>query len=151
MLRRSRRGVTLVEVLVVIGLIAILIGLLLPAVQSTRTAASRLKCENNLRQIGIALHAYHDAKGRFPSDDPPAGIPSYVFSWMVYATPYFEQESLYREAVAAALVDPSPFHNPPHTGLSAVVPVLVCPDDGRLTVAHTDGIMDEMSVSMGFQ
>jgi len=102
-LSRSKRGFTLIELLVVIAIIAILIGLLLPAVQKVREAASRMKCQNNLKQMGIAIHAYHDNKGSLPpggaDDQPPFGTGGSIgwgSSWMVYILPYIEQDNFHR-------------------------------------------------------
>lgn len=92
MVKRHNRAFTLVELLVVLAIIAILVGLLLPAVQAAREAARRIQCSNNFHQMGIALHNYHDAMKRFP---PGIVHPNHTF-WTGSLLPYVEQGNLHQ-------------------------------------------------------
>jgi prepilin-type N-terminal cleavage/methylation domain-containing protein/prepilin-type processing-associated H-X9-DG protein len=137
-----RSAFTLIELLVVIAIIGVLIALLMPAVQKIRDAAGRVKCANNMKQIGLALHNYHDTHGSFPSgmvnDDetPPTGYHP-EWSWMALILEFVEGGNLFRVADDYAHSGPltyNPFGDlgpPPNPAISVVVKTYTCPADQR--------------------
>ena len=132
---RGVRGFTLVELLVVIAIIGILIALLLPAVQAAREAARRSQCTNNMKQLALATHNYHDTHKCLPMNNPaPNG-----FSWIVMALPYFEMGSLYE----ALDCDVSLFDSVGNNRELVKTPIdaLLCPTD------PTQGVRDDLAAS----
>jgi prepilin-type N-terminal cleavage/methylation domain-containing protein/prepilin-type processing-associated H-X9-DG protein len=126
-----RHAFTLIELLVVIAIIAILIGLLLPAVQKVREAAAFLQCKNNLKQIGLAVHSYHDANGAFPSghieQKDGGGNLQYYVNWAISLLPYLEQQNLYNR-----YNNTIPNQDPANQAfVTTIVPVYTCPSDPR--------------------
>src|SRR3954454_12412682 len=142
--REGRRGFTLIELLVVIAIIAILIGLLLPAVQKIREAANRMKCSNNMKQLGLAAHNYNDTNGSLP----PAVLVGRGIGWndenntgptgFVLLLPFVEQDNLYRQVVGS-IQNYQQFSPPNTTGgsndqgwqaiRSTKIPTYICPSE----------------------
>ncbi|MCI0704048.1 MAG: DUF1559 domain-containing protein [Planctomycetia bacterium] len=134
----TRAGYTLVEVLVVIAIIAILAGLLIPAVQKVRASAARLRCQNNLKQLGLALHNYHTASEKLPAGlslTADGGKYPYL-GWLAPVLPYIEQDPLWQQVHSAFATDPNPTsfygHEPHEQLLATPVRVFNCPADSRL-------------------
>jgi prepilin-type N-terminal cleavage/methylation domain-containing protein len=172
-----RRGFTLMELLVVIAIIAVLLSLLLPAVQKVRAVADRARCANNLHNIGLALHNYHDQQGSLPAgtasdgtwlfsgdpSTPPAFYYNY-WSWMAQLLPYVEQGNLYQQADAWAhsgtpqqlrwwpwggfwLTPPTP----PNPVLGVLVPLWTCPADSRtLQAVYLNNMLGPAPVLLAF-
>ena len=124
-----RRGFTLIELLVVIAIIAVLIGLLLPAVQQVREAASRLKCQNNLKQIGLAFHNYAGINGAFPPGYRSPGL-SVGWGWAAFLLPELEQQPLYAQLGLPTSVFGNGANPAPATPLTQTpLAMFVCPSD----------------------
>jgi prepilin-type N-terminal cleavage/methylation domain-containing protein/prepilin-type processing-associated H-X9-DG protein len=152
--RRRRTGFTLIELLVVIAIIAVLIGLLLPAVQKVREASSRAKCQNNLHQLAIACHNYYDAFSSLPRDGSPNGTPGQGdwanshgtngtgccgvggvhWSWIARVLPQLEQDNLYK----LGGIDSGRMNTPGALqAIATPIDGLICPSDTALTKTRT--------------
>jgi len=151
MIRSSRRsGFTLIELLVVIAIIAVLIGLLVPAVQKVREAAARSKCANNIRQVGVAAHDYHQARGVLPpgyvgpSNTHPTSFGFGNYQWtgvLAYLLPYMEQDPIMKQLTGTSnpttfswdvkIIGPNPWYayGANQNQAKNVIPSFLCPSD----------------------
>jgi prepilin-type N-terminal cleavage/methylation domain-containing protein len=141
--RRRRVGFTLIELLVVIAIVAVLIGLLVPAVQKVREAAARAQCQNNLKQIALGCHSYHDAFGTLPRNGVPPGYPAGgtywgdpgccgpnfpFWSFLARILPYVEQTNVWEQGVSTnqPIID-----SPGVYGTN--IPIYFCPSDNAVS------------------
>jgi prepilin-type N-terminal cleavage/methylation domain-containing protein/prepilin-type processing-associated H-X9-DG protein len=134
---RTRSGFTLIELLVVIAIIAILIGLLVPAVQKVREAAARATCQNNLKQMGVAMHNYHDTYKKLPYATRADVLDAY--NWSQQLLPYLEQQNVYKQytTINLPIQKTGDWPNAHGFGTSAaliqarttIIPVYLCPTD----------------------
>lgn len=136
----DRRGFTLVELLVVIAIIALLVALLVPAVQSGREAARRIQCQNNMKQLGLALQAYHSSMGAFPpaitttaqgGENPIDYTDGLRAGWTIMVLPYIEQQSLYDSFDLTQRIDVAANSVPRSTRLSS----MLCPSEPNASTA----------------
>ncbi len=134
----GRPAVTLLELLAVVAILGVLFGLTASAVQAARGAAARIGCANNLRQLTLASQHHHDALGVLPPGLSYPFDPRIPVGWPVALLPFLDQQPLWQATVAAYRADPFGWANPPHVGLSTVVPEFACPADGRVRQPITD-------------
>lgn len=138
-----------------LAIIGILLALLLAAIQKVRSAAARLQCAHNMRQIGLALHQYHDARRHFPPGttvDVP-GDPYHHLSWRVRILPYLEHEAFWQQVGREYAANPYPFIPPYHASAAVPFPVFCCPMDGRVEEAqqYRKGILVALSSYLGVE
>src|SRR5438067_613159 len=131
-----RPALTLIELIVTISIVVLLSGLALPLVQKVRDSANRAGCAGHLREVGLALHHYHDTNGTLPAGSAPwvayrwweifdASMP-----WHVRLLPFIEQDSLFQQSASAYTMDHHQMATPPHVG-HVVLPIYLCPAESR--------------------
>jgi prepilin-type N-terminal cleavage/methylation domain-containing protein/prepilin-type processing-associated H-X9-DG protein len=158
-IRFLRQGFTLIELLVVIAIMAILMALLVPAVQKVREAAARAQCQNNLKQLGLGFHSYHHQFGKFPSGGEKVG-PIYIIGWPALIFPYIEQQNLVKSIEALGpnfLKTRQPWRNKgsPHFGDSDLfltpISTFVCPSSELGTQSPDAGYPGDPNINANNQ
>jgi prepilin-type N-terminal cleavage/methylation domain-containing protein/prepilin-type processing-associated H-X9-DG protein len=146
--RRRERAFTLIELLVVIAIIAILIGLLLPAVQKVREAAARMSCTNNLKQIGLALHNYHDTALTLPPGFSNSGTFTYT-GWQLRLLPFLEQQALWNQSVAFLTAHPSDTDDNAYPAAGFQLRMYICPSNTRPPTTNSGGVTYGLTSYLG--
>jgi prepilin-type N-terminal cleavage/methylation domain-containing protein len=149
---KFKRGFTLIELLVVIAIIAVLVSLLLPAVQQAREAARRTQCKNNMKQIGLAYHNYHDVYNEFPRSaainiNLGGGLDIQTATgWATALLPYMDQANVY----AIYDLNRSPYHANNAAAVKTIIPAFICPSTPRVINTHTYTIPAGTTLAAGY-
>jgi prepilin-type N-terminal cleavage/methylation domain-containing protein/prepilin-type processing-associated H-X9-DG protein len=146
--RATHYGLSLIELIVVIALMAVFMSLLLGAVQKVRASAARLACQNNLRQLGLGLHHYHDAQRALPPGLRTKGDPYLYLSWNARLLPYLEQETVWLQTVRQFQTSPQ-FWNPLHDNLSVPLALFQCPSGNRSVGIVPEGYLVAFTYYLG--
>ena len=146
---RIRRGLSLLELVVVIAIVGILVGMLLPAVQAVRQAAQQAACQNQLRQIALAAHHYQTVHRSFPSGVSSDLSPQPFMAWGARLLPYLEQQAVWGEAVLAYKTDRDFRNVPPHAVMSTIVAAYLCPLEERRRADYSGGYNPALTSYLG--
>lgn len=136
LMKRSRCAFTLIELLVVLGIVALLIGMTLPAVQKARAAADRISCSNRMHQLGIALTHYESSHSYLPMGSSKSSSSTPYMGWQVSLLPFIDHETIYRQAQSAFVINPNWTDDKSLHPFSTVVTTYLCPSDSRLAQAN---------------